>query len=159
VIDYEFSITDESGLEVASGGGSMPQEVARMAFNYYSQYLQDGPHTLRIGPYIEPPISDDDDPTQEAIERIRSWVEDSMRGPTLPRNDDLRLLLDIVEKQRERHNLRPPSLDCFADEFDELDARRDFMRREGYRMCDIPACNCNSWHGRGSLLNKEPDNG
>ena len=22
----------------------------------------------------------------------------------------------------------------------------DFLRREGYRACDIPACNCGSWH-------------
>ena len=30
---------------------------------------------------------------------------------------------------------------------DELLARRWFMDKEGYRFCDIPACNCNSWHG------------
>lgn len=35
----------------------------------------------------------------------------------------------------------------FASEQDELDARRDFMTRRGYRFCDMPACNCNSWHG------------
>ena len=23
----------------------------------------------------------------------------------------------------------------------------DFLLRHGYRRCDIPACNCNSWHG------------
>lgn len=34
----------------------------------------------------------------------------------------------------------------FASIEDELDARRDFMMREGYRPCHIPACNCNSWH-------------
>ena len=22
----------------------------------------------------------------------------------------------------------------------------DFLTREGYRACDIPACNCGSWH-------------
>lgn len=28
----------------------------------------------------------------------------------------------------------------------ERDARDDFLRREGYRPCDIPACNCGRWH-------------
>lgn len=35
--------------------------------------------------------------------------------------------------------------------FDEAVAgarkRADFMDRRGYRRCDIPACNCGSWHG------------
>lgn len=31
------------------------------------------------------------------------------------------------------------------------DTLRDFLRREGYRRCDIPACNCGSWHGRDGL--------
>ena len=34
----------------------------------------------------------------------------------------------------------------FCDAVEELDARRSFMERRGYRFCDIPACNCNSWH-------------
>lgn len=34
----------------------------------------------------------------------------------------------------------------FRTDRDELEARRDFMRRNGYRFCDIAACNCNSWH-------------
>ena len=29
----------------------------------------------------------------------------------------------------------------------ERDAALDFIRREGYRRCDIAACNCGSWHG------------
>ena len=29
---------------------------------------------------------------------------------------------------------------------DELES---FIRKEGYRRCDIPACNCNSWHPHG----------
>lgn len=29
----------------------------------------------------------------------------------------------------------------------ELRDRADFMHREGYRECDIAACNCGSWHG------------
>jgi hypothetical protein len=35
-----------------------------------------------------------------------------------------------------------------ADEWEER-ARKaeDFIRREGYSRCDIPACNCGSWHG------------
>ena len=36
----------------------------------------------------------------------------------------------------------------FVDEEEELNARRDFMMREGYSYCNIPACNCNSWHKR-----------
>lgn len=30
---------------------------------------------------------------------------------------------------------------------DEVERRADFMARQGYRPCDIPACNCKSWHG------------
>jgi hypothetical protein len=29
----------------------------------------------------------------------------------------------------------------------DCDSAHDFLRRRGYRPCDIPACNCNSWHG------------
>lgn len=29
----------------------------------------------------------------------------------------------------------------------ERDEAIAFIEREGYRRCDIPACNCNSWHG------------
>ena len=29
----------------------------------------------------------------------------------------------------------------------ELERRQEFMGRQGYRPCTIPACNCNSWHG------------
>lgn len=28
----------------------------------------------------------------------------------------------------------------------ELDARRRRMLTDGYRECDMPACNCGSWH-------------
>ena len=28
----------------------------------------------------------------------------------------------------------------------ELDARRRRMMTDGYRECDMPACNCGSWH-------------
>lgn len=34
---------------------------------------------------------------------------------------------------------------------DRLDDQRDavdFLRRQGYVRCDIPACNCGSWHAR-----------
>lgn len=34
----------------------------------------------------------------------------------------------------------------FASPEDELNARRLFMQDEGYEMCGIAACNCNSWH-------------
>lgn len=29
----------------------------------------------------------------------------------------------------------------------ERDDAEDFLWRHGYRRCDIPACNCGSWHG------------
>ena len=29
----------------------------------------------------------------------------------------------------------------------ERDEVRDFLERQGYRRCDIPACNCPFWHG------------
>jgi len=36
-------------------------------------------------------------------------------------------------------------------ELEEVEAERDrrawFMESRGYRRCDIPVCNCNSWHG------------
>lgn len=38
-------------------------------------------------------------------------------------------------------------LDRAGDDAKELERRRDFMGHEGYRRCDIPACNCGSWHG------------
>lgn len=41
----------------------------------------------------------------------------------------------------------PPDLAEFYDDGDELRARREFMVGRGYRFCNIPACNCNSWHG------------
>jgi len=34
----------------------------------------------------------------------------------------------------------------FCSEKEELRAREWFMESRGYRFCDIPACNCNSWH-------------
>lgn len=34
----------------------------------------------------------------------------------------------------------------FANDAAELDARRHRMVRDGYRECDMPACNCGSWH-------------
>lgn len=41
----------------------------------------------------------------------------------------------------------PPDLAEFDSDADELQARRDFMVRSGYRFCSILACDCNSWHG------------
>jgi hypothetical protein len=41
-----------------------------------------------------------------------------------------------------------PRLLAERDELtDELERRRWYMEQAGYRRCDIPACNCNSWHG------------
>ena len=40
-----------------------------------------------------------------------------------------------------------PDLAEFHDEASELEARRNFMIRRGYRFCQIAACNCGSWHG------------
>lgn len=34
----------------------------------------------------------------------------------------------------------------YHDPADELEARRQFMAREGYSPCNIAACNCGSWH-------------
>ena len=51
--DYAFSITDESGLEVSGGCGTELPQLLKMAFHYYAQYLQEGPHTLRMGPAAE----------------------------------------------------------------------------------------------------------
>ncbi len=47
----------------------------------------------------------------------------------------------------EARNLVPALLDDLDAALAENEARADFMRREGYRPCDVPACNCNSWHG------------
>ena len=37
-----------------------------------------------------------------------------------------------------------------ATEIERLQARNEllelFLQGEGYRFCDIPACNCGSWH-------------
>jgi len=37
--------------------------------------------------------------------------------------------------------------DHAAPLLDELESRQRFMASRGYQPCDIPACNCNSWHG------------
>ena len=37
---------------------------------------------------------------------------------------------------------------AFVNDAAELDARRRRMSRDGYRECDMPACNCGSWHRR-----------
>lgn len=36
-------------------------------------------------------------------------------------------------------------------ERETIEDLRDFLLREGYTRCDIPACNCGSWHGRYGL--------
>ena len=33
----------------------------------------------------------------------------------------------------------------------DRDKAHGFIARKGYRRCDIPACNCNSWHGGHAL--------
>lgn len=40
-----------------------------------------------------------------------------------------------------------PSCGLAQGTLDERDLAVDFLRRHGYRRCDIPACNCGSWHG------------
>lgn len=34
----------------------------------------------------------------------------------------------------------------------ELDRAHRFIESEGYRRCDIPACNCGSWHGGNAYI-------
>lgn len=43
--------------------------------------------------------------------------------------------LRLAQLERERDEARA-----------EVDKRDDFLRHEGYRRCDIAACNCGSWH-------------
>lgn len=38
---------------------------------------------------------------------------------------------------------------------DHLRERQGFMARRGYRACDNPACNCNSWHGGHAMARLE----
>ena len=41
--------------------------------------------------------------------------------------------------------------ECYAERIEALEEGRrnalHFIEQRGYRRCDIPACNCNSWHG------------
>lgn len=41
---------------------------------------------------------------------------------------------------------------------ERAEAAEDFILREGYRPCDVPACNCRSWHrGEARLSQEESD--
>lgn len=51
---------------------------------------------------------------------------------------------NITQAQKDR---TMPIHGEFSSDAEELEARRRFMSGEGYRFCDIPACNCISWHG------------
>lgn len=37
---------------------------------------------------------------------------------------------------------------------DTADSLRDVLRRHGFVRCDIPACNCGSWHPRYGLIER-----
>jgi len=42
-----------------------------------------------------------------------------------------------------------------ARAFEELHKLRSFLFREGYVPCDVPACNCGSWHKKQLSLFKD----
>jgi hypothetical protein len=41
--------------------------------------------------------------------------------------------------------------DEFTDQQSELRKLRNFLSMEGYRRCDIPACNCGLYHGGNAM--------
>jgi hypothetical protein len=64
--------------------------------------------------------------------------------------------LDVVEMWKEAEGLRADAIQhvavinrleakLAAAEADVYDRNR-FLAEEGYRRCDVPACNCNRWH-------------
>jgi hypothetical protein len=53
---------------------------------------------------------------------------------------------EVVEellKTLELHRSAKESLGRYMDEHFRMAA---FLEQKGYRRCDAPACNCNSWH-------------
>jgi hypothetical protein len=64
--------------------------------------------------------------TDAELDALRRQLLDMSRIATI---EETRLLLTIERLREER------------------DERDDFILREGYRRCDISACNCGSWHG------------
>lgn len=53
------------------------------------------------------------------------------------------------------HDWTPPELTAARERIASLEAERDQLRdvlwRGGFVMCDIPACNCGSWHHKYGL--------
>lgn len=52
-----------------------------------------------------------------------------------------------LERSREGQHL---SIATAREQYDLRMKAEAFLEREGYRQCDIPACNCGSWHQHGT---------
>jgi len=56
--------------------------------------------------------------------------------------DTLRSLVLVVG-----HRQEITDEEVLSDAIDFITRTKDFLSMEGYRRCDIPACNCPYWHG------------
>lgn len=99
-----------------------------------------------VAPDAEPPYLDGWSLDKEAGDAWLGHIEDEAERlaldehghPTdMTRAAHLNWLHEVVSAARMRHGASAvPDAELL-----------DFIRREGYRRCDIPACNCGSWHG------------
>lgn len=72
----------------------------------------------------------------EAEERLDGLFDDAFRANDEPMLDYVRLKFELKALRQER--------DTLARRVAELEG---FIAQRGYRRCDIPACNCPSFHG------------
>lgn len=72
--------------------------------------------------------------SDDIIKRLREAIAEHPLSPILGYVADIAALLDRLDKaERENKNIR------------------DILLRNGFVECDIPACNCGSWHHRYGL--------
>lgn len=90
-------------------------------------------------------------PDRAAVERLIQDIGKAWAGLSPPTEDKLIALWRLLcESENTMHNLLQ-RLELAEQEKAEAVAQREDLRdvllREGYRRCDIAACNCNGWHG------------
>lgn len=61
--------------------------------------------------------------------------------------DDLSAAIARIGEDRERLHYKIIGLEAMNERLrEEVFKRDEFLERNGFRRCDIPACNCGSWH-------------
>ena len=84
-----------------------------------------------------------EDETLHTIQSLKAELEVAKHTEAL----DMQMHVDRAAAL-DAANERVKELEAKQSEYlDEVLKRTRFMEMEGYRRCDIPACNCDSWHG------------